>query len=380
MIGIAAAAAVMAAALLYRVVRMHDDNVGIEETQSDMAQSGENPPDNLQGTDGAKESGGADKDVAGAEKESPAAGLSASVEESLRESSLAEESLRESSLAEESLRESSLAEESLRESSLAEESLRESSLAEELSKESSLAAAEESRIAGESRRQAEEEAKAVSEAAVVTVSKSAGTKVAKSEVAAAGTDAWFTVSKISDSVFSRMKGKSFGPDCTVQRDDLRYLKVLHYGPSGEIYVGELVCHKDIASSLSSIFRELYDHKYPIQKMHLVDDYGADDIASAADNNTSCFNFRISAGDSGVLSRHAYGKAIDINPLYNPYVWTDEEGNERCDPSNGSEYVNRSGDYPYKLDADDFCVKLFKEYGFKWGGDWGNEKDYMHFSV
>lgn len=137
---------------------------------------------------------------------------------------------------------------------------------------------------------------------------------------------------------------------------------------------------DISDSLLSIFRELYDYRYPIQKMKLVDDYGADDIASAADNNTSCFNFRRSAGVSSSLSRHAYGKAIDINPLYNPYVWWDEEGVEHCDPDNGSPYMDRDASFPYKITEDDICVQIFTKYGFTWGGSWSNEKDYMHFSV
>ena len=104
------------------------------------------------------------------------------------------------------------------------------------------------------------------------------------------------------------------------------------------------------------------------------------MKSAAANNTSCFNYRIAAGDSGNLSYHALGKAIDINPLYNPYIWTDQEGKVRCDPIEGEAYMDREEEYPYKIQEEDLCCRLFKEHGFLWGGSWqGGEKDYMHFS-
>ncbi len=208
----------------------------------------------------------------------------------------------------------------------------------------------------------------------------AGTRVEKKEIQKNGVSSYFFASAISDAVFGRMKGKSFKEDCTVPRKDLRYLKVLYCGGDGKSYVGELVCHKEISQDLLEIFRELYDHAYPIERMVLVDDYDGDDLKSAAANNTSCFNYRIAAGDSGNLSYHALGKAIDINPLYNPYIWTDQEGKVRCDPIEGEAYMDREEEYPYKIQEEDLCCRLFKEHGFLWGGSWqGGEKDYMHFS-
>lgn len=353
-----------------------ETDVGADQTETSGETEGEKPSEGEDASALAAESSLAEESRKAMEASAAADASSAAAEASSKaaeESKKAEES---SKAAEES---SKAAEESSKAAAESKQAAEESSKA---AAESSKAAEESSKAAAESKKAAEESSKAAAESqkAVITASRTAGSKVSKSEVDASGKDAWFTISPISDSVFSRMKGKSFGSNCTIARDDLRYLNVLHYGRNGNIYVGELVCHKDIASSLSSIFKELYNNKYPIQKMYLVDDYGADDIASAAANNTSCFNFRISAGDGGGLSRHAYGKAIDINPLYNPYVWTDAQGVQRCDPSNGSEYVDRSKDYPYKLDADDLCVKIFKKYGFQWGGDWKYEKDYMHFSV
>lgn len=209
----------------------------------------------------------------------------------------------------------------------------------------------------------------------------AGTVVEGTDIRKNGLSAYFTSSPISDSVFERMYGKSYKEDCIVPREDLRYLKVLYCGPDGRSYVGELVCHKDISQDLLEIFQELYDNFYPIEKMVLVDDYDGDDLKSAADNNTSCFNYRLSSGDSGNLSRHALGKAIDINPLYNPYQWIDKDGVTHYEPEEGCEYADRLGEFSYKIEEDDLCVCLFQAHGFTWGGSWQNgEKDYMHFSI
>lgn len=208
----------------------------------------------------------------------------------------------------------------------------------------------------------------------------AGTKVEGSDIRKNGISAYFTASAISDEVFDRMYGKSYKEDCIIPREDLRYLRVLYCGLDGQSYVGEMVCHKDISQDLLEIFQELYDNFYQIEKMVLVDDYDGDDLKSAADNNTSCFNYRISSGNSGTLSYHALGKALDINPLYNPYLWTDRQGNARCEPEEGQEYRNREGSFPCKIEEDDLCCLLFKAHGFTWGGSWqGGEKDYMHFS-
>ncbi len=96
----------------------------------------------------------------------------------------------------------------------------------------------------------------------------------------------------------------------------------------------------------------------------------------ADNNTSCFNYRTVSGKSK-LSNHSYGCAIDINPLYNPYVRT-RDGKVLVSPQNAGEYADRSADFPYKIDREDLCYRLFTEHGFEWGGAWNSSKDYQHF--
>lgn len=183
--------------------------------------------------------------------------------------------------------------------------------------------------------------------------------------------------EISDEVFARMDGKSYKADCTTKRSDLRYIRVLHMGFDGQTRVGELVANKKITQDFIDIFYELYINDYPIEKMVLVDEYGADDNLSMADNNTSCFNFRRVVGTS-TLSRHALGMAIDVNPLYNPWVY-ELDGEPIVDPPGGAPYVDRTVDCPYIIDHDDLCYQLLIQHGFTWGGDWATEMDYQHFS-
>lgn len=200
----------------------------------------------------------------------------------------------------------------------------------------------------------------------------AGEILYEEDLAHIDTDDCFYISEIEDSIFSRMDGNSYGEDCIVDKEELRYLRVLHRGFDGETHIGELVCNQALAEDFLDIFKELYKEDYPIEKMHLVDDYNGDDEASMEDNNTSCFNFRPVPG-SDHLSQHAYGRAIDINPLYNPYIT-----NDGYTPYNAGDYVDRSKDTPHKIDYDDLCYKVFDAHGFLWGGTWNSVKDYQHF--
>jgi hypothetical protein len=187
--------------------------------------------------------------------------------------------------------------------------------------------------------------------------------------------ACFTSEKISDKVFARMEGKTFKKNCTTKRADLRYIRVLHYGFDKKTHIGELVVHKSIAKDMLTIFETLYFANYPIEKMRLADDYDADDDASMADNNTSSFNFRTVEG-SKTLSKHAYGMAIDINPLYNPYIYM-KNGKKKIEPVGAEKYVNRKLDCPYYIKKGDKLYKLFIQHGFTWGGSW-SAPDYQHF--
>ena len=123
-------------------------------------------------------------------------------------------------------------------------------------------------------------------------------------------------------------------------------------------------------------QELYDAKYQIEKIKLIDDYDANDDKSMADNNSSAFCYRVVDG-TDVLSDHSYGMAVDINPLYNPYVRT-EYGDRNILPVNATEYADRTKDFAHKIEKGDICYNAFIKRGFKWGGEWEGTVDYQHF--
>ena len=186
----------------------------------------------------------------------------------------------------------------------------------------------------------------------------------------------FYISEIPDDIFEKMQGKSYKADCTLPRENLRYIHVLHVGFDNQVHEGELVVNKDIADDVLEIFKELYESGYQIEKVRLVDEYDADDEVSMSDNNSSAFNFRF-ISHTTKISKHGMGMAVDINTLYNPYVKT-VDGELSIEPANAADYVDRSKDFSHKIDHDDLCYKLFTEHGFEWGGDWTHSKDYQHF--
>ena len=166
-------------------------------------------------------------------------------------------------------------------------------------------------------------------------------------------------------------------DIAITYSDLRYVHVLHYNFDGVPTEGELICNAAIANDFLDIFYELYRNEYQIEKIRLIDEYNGDDTASMEDNNTSCFNYRVVEGSTS-LSKHAYGLAIDVNPFYNPYITYNGDGTERVSPAAALPYANRKASFPYKIDENDLCYKLFVQHGFTWGGNWNSSKDYQHF--
>ena len=182
----------------------------------------------------------------------------------------------------------------------------------------------------------------------------------------------FAIDTISDALMQRMQGRSMPEGCTVSRHELRHITLLHYDLEGHVQKGELVCNRRIAADLLSIFRQLYQQRYPIGSVRLIDDFDADDERSMQANNTSCFCFRTVAG-SAKLSKHAQGMAIDINPLFNPCV-----KGRRVQPANGTPYVDRRKAFKCKITTNDLCYRLFVAHGFRWGGAWNSLKDYQHF--
>ena len=206
----------------------------------------------------------------------------------------------------------------------------------------------------------------------------AGDTIAAKTVKAIGVERLFSSQEIDNNIFNRIRNKSFKSNCTTPRQDLRYLKIAHINIYGKVQMGELICHKSIANDLIEIFKQLYLKKYPIERMVLIDEYGADDEASMSANNTSCFNFRKING-STKLSKHCLGMAVDINPRYNPCM---HSKTGLVEPANGKAYAHNRDKHksePVKLiDRQDLCYKLFMAHGFRWGGDWKSVKDYQHF--
>ena len=186
------------------------------------------------------------------------------------------------------------------------------------------------------------------------------------------TEAVFTAEPIPAAVEARMRGVSYPENAAVKWSDLRYLRLSYVDFDGREQVGELVCNKAIADDLVAIFRDLYEARYPIRSIRLIDDFNGSDDASMEADNTSCFNYRRKTG-MRELSKHALGLAVDINPLENPYVRP-----SRVRPAGGAAYADRTKDFPHKIDKSDLCYRLFREHGFSWGGSWRSVQDYQHF--
>lgn len=182
----------------------------------------------------------------------------------------------------------------------------------------------------------------------------------------------FTSSEIPNSVFERMLGNSIPDKGTVDIQTLSYLQITYWGFDDKAHIGEMVVHKEVAQEVLDIFQEVYEQKYPIEKIQLIDEYGADDGKSMADNNTSSFCYRTVA-NTQKMSKHSFGKAIDINPLYNPYVVGDY-----ISPANGKEYANRSITRKGTIQKGDALYNAFIKRGWTWGGNWNTQKDYQHF--
>ncbi|MBD5508022.1 MAG: M15 family metallopeptidase [Lachnospiraceae bacterium] len=190
----------------------------------------------------------------------------------------------------------------------------------------------------------------------------------------------FYYEPLTDEVKERITGISYPESgCTVPYEDLAYVGLLYFDFDGEEQTGELICNQAVAQDMVEIFYELYQNDYRIERVRLVDEYAGDDTASMADNNTSCFNYRVVDGTTN-LSKHAYGLAIDVNPYYNPYVVYNKngDGSTYISPPGSEVYADRSQSFPYKIDENDLCYRLFTEHGFTWGGNWNSTKDYQHF--
>jgi poly-gamma-glutamate synthesis protein (capsule biosynthesis protein) len=181
-----------------------------------------------------------------------------------------------------------------------------------------------------------------------------------------------TVGPITAALAARMAA-SWHEGCPVPVSDLRYVTLTHWDMAGRAVTGELVLHKDVADSAVAAFHALFDARFPIASMRLVDDFGGSDDASMAADNTSAFNCRVVAGGTS-WSEHAYGLAIDINPVENPEIT-----GGRVLPPSGEPFVDRH-EAPGVIRAGDLVVRAFAAHGWRWGGSWTSPVDYQHFST
>ena len=169
-------------------------------------------------------------------------------------------------------------------------------------------------------------------------------------------------------------GPTWRPGCPVAPEDLRRVELDFLGFDGQLQRGALVVHRDLTDEVVAVFAELLELRYPIERMRTVEIYpGAEDELSMRDNNTSAFNCRPLPGGTG-WSRHAYGRAVDVNPLINPYI----DGAGNLEPATAGDYLDRQRDDPGILRSDSPAVRVFTDRGWSWGGAWRSPIDYQHF--
>jgi hypothetical protein len=169
-------------------------------------------------------------------------------------------------------------------------------------------------------------------------------------------------------------GSSHRVGCPTAVSDLRLLRLTHLGFDGRPRTGELVVHRTQAAKVVEVFRQLYAARFPVQRMVTVDRYGGDDDASMDANNTSAYNCRTTTGGSA-FSEHAYGTALDINPVQNPYV-----RGTTVAPEAGRAYTDRADVRLGMVTSGDVVVRAFAAAGWGWGGGFRTLKDYQHFSL
>jgi poly-gamma-glutamate synthesis protein (capsule biosynthesis protein) len=165
---------------------------------------------------------------------------------------------------------------------------------------------------------------------------------------------------------------SWRPGCPVGLADLRLVRLTHWGFDGQARPGEIVVHRNSAERILGVFAALFGARFPMEQVRLIDEFGGDDDRSMAANNTSGFNCRFVAGTRR-WSQHAYGRAIDVNPVQNPYV---TGGDVR--PPEGRPYVRRDPAVPGLITSNSPAVAAFARAGWEWGGRW-RSPDYQHFS-
>jgi len=182
------------------------------------------------------------------------------------------------------------------------------------------------------------------------------------------------VRPIDPALARTMTGRSWREGCPVGLADLRVVVASYWGFDGRVRTGRLVVHRDVAADIVTVLRRLFDERFPIRRMVPVDAYGASDFRSIEADNTSAFNCRYVDGTTR-WSQHAYGRAVDVNPIENPYVSSSGTTSHRASVS----YLERTPYRPGMAVEGGALVRAFDAIGWGWGGRWSSVKDYQHFS-
>lgn len=170
---------------------------------------------------------------------------------------------------------------------------------------------------------------------------------------------------------------SWRPDCPVAPHRLREIRMTYVGFDRREHIGKLIVNASVARQVIKVFRALYHARFPIKMMKPVDAFHGSDPRSMAADNTSGFNCRkaVSSGPPS-WSMHAFGLAIDVNTVQNPYV----QPGQPVEPKAGAAYLNRSDIRPGMAYPGGALVSAFRSVGWGWGGNWTGSPDYQHFST
>src|SRR4051794_24961797 len=185
----------------------------------------------------------------------------------------------------------------------------------------------------------------------------------------------FSAARLGPATRRRVNGSSWHPGCPVGLDDLRLLRVGYFGFDGRDHVGRLIVAASSVPAMRRAFGTLFRARFPIRRMRLVDDYGASDFRSIEADNTSAFNCRTATGSTR-FSEHAFGRAVDVNPIENPYVYTNGTTTHRA----SRPFLDRSRHRPGMSFPGGVLVRAFAAAGWRWGGNGRppSATDYQHF--
>jgi hypothetical protein len=169
---------------------------------------------------------------------------------------------------------------------------------------------------------------------------------------------------------------SWHAGCPVGPSQLRRIRLRYVGFDGRAHLGEIVVNQGVVSQVTQIFRRLYGEHFPIRSIRPIDVFHGSDSRSTAADNTSSFNCRYAvAPGPKSWSMHAYGEAIDVNTVENPYIQ-----NGRVTPANAKAYADRTNVRPGMAVDGGTLVQAFALAGWSWGGRWSPSPDYQHFST